>query len=75
MTNKDNLIISLSEVNEFLLNDDRCSKEQRKEIVGTLYNIEQIGDRKWIFYHDWKQYIIDEYNEHNDFIKSYIFKV
>ncbi len=72
---KDNLLMSLSEVNEFLLNDDRCTKEQRTEVLKTISNIEETNGRKWLFYHDWKQYIIDEYNEYSDFIKSYTFKL
>lgn len=72
---KDNLIIGGTQLNNFLLDDQRCSKEQREEVLKTINNIQETAGRKWIFYHDWKQYIIDEYNEHNDFIKSYTFKI
>jgi hypothetical protein len=75
MKSKDNLIISGSELNYFLLDDQRCSKEQREEVLKTINSIQETAGRKWIFYHDWKQYIIDEYNEHNDFVKSYTFKI
>ena len=72
---KDNLLLNITDVNSFLLDDTRCSKEQKEEIIGTLWGINQINGRKWTFYYDWKEYIIDEYNEHNDFIKTYTFKV
>jgi hypothetical protein len=75
MKSKENLIISASEVLEFLLDDERCTKEQRAEVLKTINSIQETAGRKWIFYHDWKEYIIDEYNEHNDFIKSYTFKL
>ena len=71
---KENLIISGTELQEFLLDDERCTKEQRAEVLKTISNIEQTAGRKWVFFHDWKNYIIDEYNEHNDFIKTYTFK-
>jgi hypothetical protein len=72
---KENLLINIADVNSFLLDDTRCSKEQKEEIIGTLWGINQIKGRNWVFSHDWKEYIIDEYNEHNDFIKTYTFKV
>lgn len=75
MSTKDKIIISSAELLEFLLGDDRCIKEQRAEVLITITNIENTAGRKWVFYHDWKEYIIDEYNENNDFIKSYIFKI
>jgi hypothetical protein len=75
MMSKENLIISASEVHEFLLDDERCTKEQKAEVLKTINSIQETAGRKWVFYHDWKEYIIDEYNEHNDFIKSYIFKL
>lgn len=75
MSTKDKIIISSAELLEFLLGDDRCIKEQRAEVLITVTNIENTAGRKWVFYHDWKEYIIDEYNENNDFIKSYIFKI
>lgn len=75
MSTKDKIIISSAELLEFLLDDDRCIKEQRAEVLITITNIENTAGRKWVFYHDWKEYIIDEYNENNDFIKSYIFKI
>jgi hypothetical protein len=73
--NKDSLILTITDANDFLLDDTRCSKEQKEEIISTLWGINQVKGRKWVFYHDWKEYIIDEYNEHNDFIKSFIFKI
>jgi hypothetical protein len=71
---KDNLLINIVTVNDFLLGDEKCSLEKRNEVTDTLLDINQTEGRKWVFYHDEKEYIIDEYNEHNDFIKSYIFK-
>lgn len=75
MSTKDKIIISSAELLEFLLGDERCIKEQRAEVLITITNIENTAGRKWVFYHDWKQYIIDEYNENNDFVKSYTFKI
>jgi hypothetical protein len=75
MSTKNNLIISSAELLEFLLGDDRCIKEQRAEVLITITNIDNTAGRKWVFSHDWKEYIIDEYNEHNDFIKSYTFRL
>ena len=75
MNTKDSLLLTITDVNSFLLDDTRCSKEQKEEIISTLWGINQIKGRKWIFSQDWKEYIIDEYNQHNDFIKSYIFKI
>lgn len=72
---KDNLLINITDVNDYLLDDTKCSKEQKEEISSTLWGINQVRGRKWVFSHDWKEYIIDEYNEHNDFIKTYTFKV
>lgn len=72
---KDHLIISGAELFTFLTNDERCTREQREEVLKTINSIDCIDGRKWVFYHDWKEYIIDEYNEHNDFIKTYTFKV
>lgn len=71
---KDSLLLTLTDVSDFLLDDTIHHKEQKEEIINTLWGINQIKGRKWVFYHDEKEYIIDEYNEHNDFIKSYIFK-
>ena len=75
MKSKENLIISGGELFTFLTDDERCTKEQRAEVIKTIESIDNTEGRKWIFYHDWKKYIIDEYNEHNDFIKSYTFKL
>lgn len=75
MSTKENLIISGGELFTYLTDDERCTREQRTEVLSTIENIDNTEGRKWIFYHDWKQYIIDEYNKHNDFIKSYIFKI
>jgi hypothetical protein len=75
MMSKDSLLLTITDVNDFLLDDDRCTKEQRTEVLKTISNIEETNGRKWLFYHDWKQYIIDEYNEYSDFIKSYTFKL
>ena len=72
---KDNLLINITGVNDYLLDDTKCSKEQKEEIISTLWGINQVRGRKWVFSHDLKEYIIDEYNEHNDFIKTYTFKV
>lgn len=75
MSTKDKLIISGAELFTFLTNDERCTKEQRTEVLSTIESIDNTAGRKWVFYHDWKEYIIDEYNEHNDFIKSYTFRI
>ena len=72
---KENLIISGGELFTFLTDDERCTKEQREEVLKTIESIQNTAGGKWIFYHDWKQYIIDEYNEYNDFVKSYTFKL
>ena len=75
MSTKDKIIISSAELLEFLLGDERCIKEQRAEVLITITNIDNTAGRKWVFYHDWKHYIIDEYNENNDFVKAYTFKI
>jgi hypothetical protein len=71
---KDNLLINIVSVNDFLLGDEKCSVEQRNEVIDTLVDINQKKGRQWIFSHDSKGYIIDEYNEYNDFVKTYTFK-
>lgn len=73
MSNK--LLLSITEVNNFLLDEAICSKQQKAEILSTIWSINQVKGRKWIFSHDSKEYIIDEYNEYNDFIKTYTFRV
>jgi hypothetical protein len=68
------IIISLKEVSEYLSEDTRCSKEKRQEVIDTLQEIEAKEGRKWIFTPDRNRYYIDEYNEYNDFVKTYTFK-
>lgn len=67
------IIISLKEVSEYLSEDTRCSKEKRQEVIDTLQEIEAKEGRKWIFTPDRYRYYIDEYNEYNDFVKTYTF--
>ena len=68
------IIISLKEVYEYLSEDTKCSKEKRQEVIDTLQEIEAKEGRKWIFTPDRYRYYIDEYNEYNDFVKTYTFK-
>lgn len=68
------IIISLKEVSEYLSEDTKCSKEKRQEVIDTLQEIEAKEGRKWIFTPDRNRYYIDEYNEYNDFVKTYTFK-
>ena len=68
------IIISLKEVSEYLSEDTKCSKEKRQEVIETLQEIEAKEGRKWIFTPDRNRYYIDEYNEYNDFVKTYTFK-
>lgn len=68
------IIISLKEVSEYLSEDTKCSKEKRQEVIDTLQEIEAKEGRKWIFTPDRYRYYIDEYNEYNDFVKTYTFK-
>jgi hypothetical protein len=72
---KENLILTYTDLSIFLIDDERCTKEQKDEVLKTITNIQETSGRKWVFYHDWKEYIVDEYNEYNDFIKSYTFKL
>lgn len=72
--NKENVLINIVVVKDFLLGDEKCPLEKRNEVIDTLLSIEQKEGRKWVFYHDSKEYIIDEYNEYNDFVKTYTFK-
>jgi hypothetical protein len=67
------IIISLKEVSEYLSEDTKCSKEKRQEVIDTLQEIEAKEGRKWIFTPDRNRYYIDEYNEYNDFVKTYTF--
>lgn len=67
------IIISLKEVSEYLSEDTKCSKEKRQEVIDTLQEIEAKEGRKWIFTPDRYRYYIDEYNEYNDFVKTYTF--
>ena len=67
------IIISLKEVYEYLSEDTKCSKEKRQEVIDTLQEIEAKEGRKWIFTPDRYRYYIDEYNEYNDFVKTYTF--
>jgi len=71
---RSNIIISLKEVETLLLNDAVCTKDRREEVLSTLFEIDSKEDRKWVFTDDKKRYYIDEYNQYNDFVKTYTFK-
>lgn len=70
-----NFLISLREVVEFLENDKNCSEELKKEVLVTLDEIQAKDGRKWVATLNKDKYYIDEYNEHNDFVKTYTFKI
>lgn len=63
------------EVNNFLIDDSRCSKYVRDEVIKTLRYIDSKKGRRWIFNSNWTAYIIHEYNEYNDFVMTYKFKL
>lgn len=65
------IIISLKEVVEYLESIENTPSETKKEIIDTLYQIDQKDGRKWIFSHVTKKYYIDEYNQYDDFVKTY----
>jgi hypothetical protein len=71
---RNNVIISLKEVETLLLNDAVCTKDRREEVLSTLSEIDSKEGRRWIFTDDKKRYYIDEYNQYNDFVKTYTFK-
>lgn len=72
-SNMANILISLKEVAEYLENIENTPPETKKEIIGTLYQIEEKEGRKWTFTPIKGKYYIDEYNQYDDFVKTYIF--
>lgn len=69
------LLMSMGEVHKYLLRDEKCSKENLLEVLSTLENIDANVGRKWIFTPEEKKYYIDEYNEHNDLVKTVIIRL
>jgi hypothetical protein len=69
------ILISFQEVDKFLLDDERCTQELREEVVGTIDDIDAKEGRRWAFTPIKKKYYIDEYNEYNDFVKTYTFRL
>lgn len=68
-----NILISLKEVAEYLENIENTPQETKKEIIDTLYQIEEKEGRKWTFANIKRKYYIDEYNQYDDFVKTYMF--
>jgi hypothetical protein len=67
------ILISFKEVEDYLESIENTPQETRKEIIDTLCQIQEKDGRKWIFSHVTKKYYIDEYNQYDDFVKTYIF--
>jgi hypothetical protein len=67
------ILISFKEVEDYLESIENTTQETRKEIIDTLCQIQEKDGRKWIFSHVTKKYYIDEYNQYDDFVKTYIF--
>lgn len=68
------LFISLSKVEKFLSEEKECKQELKEEVVSTLDSIDAKESRKWVFTSVDNKYFIDEYNEYDDFVKTYIFR-
>lgn len=69
-----NIFISLTKVDEFFFKDKEIKQELKSEVIGTIKEIEAKEDRKWIFTVVGNKYYIDEYNEYDDFVKTYMFR-
>ena len=69
-----NVLISLLEVKEYLDSIENTPQETKKEIIDTLCQIEEKEGRKWTFTPVRGRYYIDEYNQYNDFVKTYTFR-
>lgn len=69
-----NILISKKTVEEFLTEDTTLDIAKRDEIMNTLSEIEAKEGRKWVFTPQTSKFYIDEYNQYNDFVKTYIFK-
>lgn len=67
------VLVSLKEVTEYLESIENTPSETKKEIIDTLYQIGQKEGRKWTFTPTRGKYYIDEYNQYNDFVKTYTF--
>mgnify|MGYP007040713118 CR=1 FL=1 len=67
------VLVSLKEVTEYLESIENTPSETKKEIIDTLYQIDQKEGRKWTFTPTRGKYYIDEYNQYNDFVKTYTF--
>jgi|LakMenEpi03Aug12_release.lakeMendotaPanAssembly.Ray.scaffolds.fasta_scaffold566150_3 hypothetical protein len=63
------------DVNNFLIDDSRCSSYVREEIIQTLRYIDSKKGRRWLFNNTWSEYLIHEYNEYNEFVMTYKFKL
>jgi hypothetical protein len=70
-----NTLISSQEVDKLLLDDERCTQELREEVVSTINDIDNKEGRRWVFSPIKNKYYIDEYNEYNDFVKTYTFRL
>lgn len=68
-----NILISLKEVQECLERIENTPQETRKEIIDTLCQIDEKEGRKWTFTPIKGKYYIDEYNQYDDFVKTYTF--
>lgn len=68
------LFINIKKVEEFLSEEKDCRQELKEEVLSTLKEISTKEGRKWIFSLVDNKYYIDEYNEYNDFVKTYIFR-
>ncbi len=72
---KENIFLDEQEVNSFLIDDERCTKYMLEEVIRTLRHIATKKGRRWVFNSSWEAYTIDEYNEYNDFVMTYKFKL
>jgi hypothetical protein len=61
-------------VEKFLSEEKDCKKELKEEVISTLNSIDAKEGRKWVFTSVDNKYFIDEYNEYDDFVKTYIFR-
>ena len=67
------ILLSLEEVQKYLVKDKKCKTAQKKEVIQTLENISSTKGRRWTFVSEDDKYYIDEYNEYSDFVKTYTF--
>jgi len=69
------IFLDEQEVSSYLIDDERCTKAMLEEVVDTLRLISNRKGRRWTFNTAWDGYVINEYNEHNDFVKLYKFRL